>query len=265
MLKTTLLPLSLNESRQRLADMAGFITYFKTEKVYLCHIMTGNDKKQKALYALQEIGSLFENEGIKAEPVIQKGNIAEKVCMLANDLNVDYLSLKWQKKNIIKRTILGSPDADILRLCDVPALIYKSSSYLEAGSQLKTVMYATDFQETDRKVIPYLSTALEGVETLYILHVRDRAPDPKTDAKRLEQIESKIKRIADQCLENYTSIQPLITTGSVRYQLPRRALSNKVDLIVIGKHDKKRTMEKIIGSTAESLPYWSYNPILIIS
>ncbi len=265
MLKTTLLPVSLNEKHQHLADLGAYIRNLRTEKVYVCHIVEGDDKIEKVKKRLQEVANIVEEQGLSTEIVIRKGNVAEQVCRLANDYSVDFISIKWRNKNVIRRSILGSPDADILRMCDIPTLIYKTRPLLESGSNLKSLLYATDFKETDSKVLPYLLETPVEVDTLYLLNVRDRAPDPETDKYKLELVTSKLEQLSQQCLKNYKKVETLIAIGSVRYQIPWQARKNQVDLIVIGKRDKVRPMEKIIGSTAESLPYRSHCPVLIIS
>lgn len=267
MLKTTLLPLSLNERYQHLSEMAAYLRHFETEKVYLCHILESEHKKEKDKIrsTLEHVAGLMEEQGLSVETVIRRGNVAEKVCRLTTELKVDFISIKWRNKNVIKRSILGSPDVDILRICDVPTLIYKTRPFLQSGSKLRSVLYATDFQETDRKVLPYLQATPINVDTLYLFHVRRRAPDPETDARQLEMVESKLNKLSKECLQSYKKIEHSVATGSVRYQIPRKVRQLNVDLVVIGKRDKMNPLEKIIGSTAESLPHKSRCPVLIIS
>lgn len=267
MMKTTLLPLSLKEPRNRLADMAGYITHFDTEKIYLCHVLEGNntnERHNRIESALGDIAEIFRDKGMSTETIIRHGNIADEISALAQELNVDYISIKWKKKNVLRRSILGSPDADILRMSDFPAFIYKYRSYLNSITQLKRVVYATDTKETDINILPYLTSVPTGADSLHLLHVRTRAPDPKTDKQRLQEVEAKLQRLADQCKDSYKKVGITITVGGIRSQIARNAKKLNADLIVIGKKDKKKPMEKLVGSTAESIPYRSHCPVLII-
>lgn len=266
MLKHALLPLSLKERLQRLNDMATYIKHFGTEKIYLCHILEGTSsrKRDKAENQLKQIANQYQDLGFETETVIESGNVAGEVCRLTKELQVDYIAIKWKRKNVIKRTILGSPDADILRICNFPTFIYKTRNYLDPRRDINTVLYATDFQETDEKVAPYIRAASQSGENLYILHVRDRAPDPETDSKRREEVLEKLNWLTRQYMDCYQQVESVVRTGNIRSEIPRNVRRLNVDLIVIGKKDKQEPIDKLIGSTAESVPYKVYSSIFIV-
>ena len=267
MLKNALLPLSLKERLQRLDDMAAYIKNFGTEKVYLCHILEGATARRrgKAEKRLNQIADLYRDLNLETETIIvDRGNVAEEVCRLTKELEIDYITIKWKRKNVIKRTILGSPDADILRICNFPTFIYKTRNYLDPQRHIDTVIYATDFQETDDKVAPYIRAASQSGKNLYILHVRDRAPDPDTDNQRREAGLEKLHWLSRQYMDCYELVEPVVTTGNTRSQIPRYVRRLNADLIVIGKKDKQEPLDKLIGSTAESVPYKVYSSIFIV-
>lgn len=266
MLNKTLLPLSLNESHKRLTEMAGYILHFGTKTIILCHIVPDDDRgrRKKAEASLEEAAGLFRDQGFQTEWVIREGGIANQVNGLVQELNVDYLSIKWKHKNVIRRAMFGSPDADILRICSFPTFIYKNRPLVEDKSRLKKVLYATDFQESDKTVLPYLKNLTPGAETLYLLHVRGRAPDPNTNRERLQQVHKKLGILSRQCGNTFGNIEPLVTIGSIRSVIARKAWKYDADLIFIGRNDKQKPLDKILGSTAESLPHKAYCPVFII-
>ncbi len=268
MLKKALIPLSLKEPHFKLTDMAAYINQFGTETVCLCHIAESTYSESERLRteeSLHAVTEIFQEKGITAETVIERGEIASEVCRQAHQQGADYISIPWKKKNFIKRSILTSPDIDILRICSFPTLIFKSRGYLGARSVLDTMVYATDCKEADKKVLPYLKSVPFGAETLYFLHVRDRAPDPETDKKRQEHLLQKIAKLEDACRGRFQNIETILAIGSIKNRITRKSRKFEADLVVIGRNEKKKPMDKLLGSTAESLPHRVNCSVLIIT
>ena len=78
-------------------------------------------------------------------------------------------------------------------------------------------------------------------------------------------MEDKLQRLADECAGAYNSVEKLNVVGTVRNQIVRKAKSHGVDLIVVGKQDKAKGLDQLLGSTAEALPYKAHCSIFIIS
>ncbi len=267
MLKKILIPLSLKESHRLLSDMAGFIKHSGTVSVCLCHVNTGKptEKQEKIERSLREAASLFGEKELQTEILIRHGSsVAHEVCEMTAERQVDYIGIPWKRKNVFKRTILSSPDIDILRICRFPTLIFKSRRVLENHTIPETIVYATDCQETDTRVLSYLKLISFRPSTLYIMHIRERAPDPLTDRRRQQELLTKLDRLADQCQDTCEKVESVVFTGSVRPQISRKARKLDADLVVIGRNDKNKPMDKLLGSTAESLPHKTHCSLLII-
>lgn len=258
MLKTAVLPLSLKESKQRLYDMARCLKHFGTETVYLVHVMArdeGDSPKQRNIQqTIRDIADSLRDLGLYVEMYFKTGRIADTVCQTAQELEADYLSLHWRKKNVIKQTLLGSADADILRMCTHPVFIYQSGGHLERKTNLNRVLYATDFQHTDSAVMPYLQNSDFCAEILYLLHVGERAPDPYAEEERHQESMRNLQRLARECSHAFTTVETMEVTGSVKGQIIRQTRKKKVDLVIVGKSEKARPLEQMLGSVAETLP-----------
>jgi nucleotide-binding universal stress UspA family protein len=286
MLKKTLLPLSLEEPEGNLKDIAGFISQFGTETVSLLHVYSGSEEeKDRRESLLEKIAAIFRDRGMSTDTEIRSGAIAGEICKAASKREADYITIPWKKKNIIRRTILSSPDTDLLRICSYSTLIFK---YREQGTRpglkggqrddggkkgtgngdkfhMDTIVYATDCKRADKKVLPYLKSVPFGAKELHLLHVRERAPDPQSDRKRREELSDKMDKLAEQCLASYDNIEKVLLTGSVRRRIAGETRRRKADLLVIGRNDKEKPMDKLLGSTAESLPHQTHCSVLIIA
>ena len=290
MLKKTLIPLNLKEPEEKLEDLAGFISHFGTKTVYLMHVYSGSEEeKERRESVLKERAVLFRDRGMSTETEIRSGAIAGEICKAASEREADYITILWKKKNIVRRTILTSPDTDLLRICSYSTLIFKyrgpdrirewvrdkdgrgRDNYDKAGagsadtSQPGTIVYATDCKRADKKVLPYLKSVPFGAGELHLLHVRERAPDPESDRKRKEELSDKLDEMAEQCRSSYDNIEKVLLTGSVRRRIAGETRARNADLLVIGRNDKVRPMDKVLGSTAESLPHQTHCSVLIIA
>jgi nucleotide-binding universal stress UspA family protein len=257
MLKKAVLPLSLKEPRHKLQDMAQCMRYFGTETVYLVHIVSQEEDLEKEGTIQRHIRAIADGIrelGLRVEMYFKTGRIADAVCQAALDLEVDYLSLHWRRKNVIKQTLLGSADADILRMCSLPVFIYQSRGHLERRTSLRRVLYATDFRHTDTAVMPYLQNRDFGAETLYLLHVGERAPDPYAEETRRKESMENLQRLARECSHAFATVETIEVTGSVKWQIIQQARKKKADLIIVGKSEKARPLEQMLGSVAETLP-----------
>jgi len=257
MLKKAAVPLSLKESRHKLYDMARCLQCFGTETVLLIHVMSEEEKARKqgrVQETIRGIADGLREIGLHAEMYFKSGRVADSVCQAARELEADYLGIHWRRKNVIKQTLLGSADADILRMCSLPVFVYQSRGYLERTTHLHRILYATDFRHTDSAVMPYLQNRDFQAETLYLLHVGERAPDPYTEETRRKESMRNLQRLARECSHAFTTVEPIEVTGSVKWQIIRQARRRKVDLIIVGKSTKARPFEQILGSVAETLP-----------
>ncbi|MCF8085563.1 MAG: universal stress protein [Desulfohalobiaceae bacterium] len=267
MLKKAVLPLSLKEPRHKLHHMAQCMLYFGTETLFLVHIMSQEDygKQGTIQKNMRDIADGMRELGLHVEMYFKSGRIADAVCQAALDLEADYLSLHWRKKNVIKQTLLGSADADILRMCSLPVFIYQSRGHLERKTSLHRVLYATDFRHTDSAVMPYLQNRDFRAETLYLLHVGERAPDPHAEEERRQESMRNLQRLARECSHAFTTVETVEVVGSVKWQIMRQAKKRKADLIIVGKSKKARPLEQMLGSVAETLPDRTACSLFIVS
>lgn len=248
--------------------MAEFLKNFGTHTIHLCHVL-GEEKvrgrdRDRAGRSLQQIQDKLQDMGFQAETHVTSGEVADQVHAKARDLQVDYVCLKWRRKNVLRRTILGSADVDILRAAERPIFLYKPSGLFETRMRMQNVLYATDLRHTDRVVPPYLQAASHGAQHLYVLHVRERAPDPDSDQRRDQEVKVRLRRLCDRYCEHYEQVEPLTAIGSARRRIPQMARSYDADLIVIGKRDPQNPRDRIMGSTAEAVPYHAHCSLLIV-
>lgn len=266
MLEKTVLPLSLKEPQYKILNMLEATNDLGTKEVYLVHVhsagktKTSNKRQEMLLQTAQKI----REQGLHCEIYFKIGYVATEVARIALELEADFISLLWKQKSALRQAVLGNALTDIIRQSDIPVFIYKSLYYKAPSLNLRTVMYATDFKKTDSRVMNYLINEKFRANTLYLLHVGSRAPDPEAEQKRRNQVLQDLSRLASECSHAYNQVQKLETVGSIKNQIVLQAWKQNVDLIILGKFDHDMPFAHLMGSIAESVPHKTHCSVFII-
>lgn len=263
MLQSAAIKVSLKEPRSKFLDMMTLLKSLGTSKAYLIHVTSGENHQEKARRKLAELAEQVRELGFESAALVKSGHPPTQTIWTARELGVDFIGIYWLSKAVLVQALLGSIDADILRMSDLPVFVY-NRGYMNVSTRLERVLYATDFQATDTKVMPYLINKDFQAKQLYLLHVGRRAPDPETEHKRQRCVQENLERLAGECADAYDSVHTLQVVGRRRKQILRQAYLNRVDLIVIGKADKPGSLKNFMGSTAEALPDKSNRSVFIV-
>jgi nucleotide-binding universal stress UspA family protein len=267
MLKTAVVKVSFKETPGRLAEMVSALRSFGTQEVHLVHVRTsgaGRTFPEKKRAQLERIRQKAQDLGLAAEVHILDGHPPTRVLQAVWQLGADYIAIAWVHKAVLRQALLGSIDGDIVRMSDSPVFIFKHR-VLGRTEALDSVLYATDFQATDARVMPYLKNREFQARALHMLHVGERAPDPTTDRKRREVILANLSRLASECAHAYERIDTLETVGPVGRNIVRTAKTTGVDLVIVGKVDNPDNMlKKLTGSVADQLPHRAPCSVFII-
>lgn len=266
MLQTAAIKVSLEEPRGRFLEMARCIKSFGTEKIYLIHVPTTQrpNKRAKIVASLRELADSIRELDFTVEIHLRQGQIATEIVDFSRELGVDFICIYWIPKGALRNILLGSIDSDILRMSSLPVFVYNRKWYQAPARIYDRVLYATDFQATDSRVMPYLQNKNFKADTLFILHVGERAPDPYAEKRRLNRVYQDLQRLADECRQAYSQVETIEVVGRPKSQIVRQARMLKVELIVIGKSDKPKPLEQLMGSTAEAIPHKAKCSVFII-
>ncbi|MFP4588049.1 MAG: universal stress protein [Desulfohalobiaceae bacterium] len=264
MLQKTVLPLSLKEPQYKILNMLEATNDFGTRQVSLVHVQSssksGSKRRKKLLHIAQKIRDL----GFECEIYFKSGYVASEVASISLELEADFISLLWRPKTALRQALLGNVITDTVRQSDVPVFIYKSPYYKSPRINLRNVLYATDFKRTDSRVMNYLMSEEFRANTLYLLHVGSRAPDPEAEEKRRAQVMQNLSRLEAECSHAYNKIEKLQSVGSAKNQIAHQAWKHNVDLIILGKFDQEVPFANLLGSVAEGVPHKAHCSVFII-
>lgn len=263
MLTSALVKISLREPPGRVLEMLSALRSFGTQEAHLVHVRASRTFPEKKRAQLERIREKAKALGLAAEVHIIDGHAPTRIIQAAWQLGADYIAIAWVHKALLRQALLGSIDGDIVRMSDSPVFIFKHR-FLGRNENLDSVLYATNFQATDGRVMPYLKDKKFQARTLYMLHVGERAPDPVTDRARRDETLTNLSRLASECAHAYESVETLEALGSVGRTIIKAAKTTGVDLIIVGKVDNPDMFKKLIGSVADQLPHRAPCSVFII-
>lgn len=265
LLSTAAVKITLDEPRKKFLDMIACLKSYGTRQIHFIHIRTKSRYiyMEKAEAMLDEIVGEATAMGFEADFHIRTGHAPSLFADTAQATGADYLCLYWRPKGLLRQALLGSIDSDILRISNLPVFIHKPRLFGDT-TQLDRVLYATDFKSTDAAAMPYLADSRFKARTLFLLNVRDRAPDPVTDKALRESVQESLRHLADQCRHAYDQVEIIQSIGMVRREITRQAKTVNADLLVVGRSEKPDAVARFIGSTAEILPHKTRCSVFII-
>ncbi len=265
MLQKVAIKVSLTEPKKKFISMMTFLQGFGTTEVHLIHVTNKKSMQEWKIAEseLERIRSEISDFGFYVYIHIRYGHFPTQIIQEAESQMVDYIALHWMPKSLFRNALLGNIDADILRLSNLPVFIHNPRRF-KSPVELERVMYATNFGYTDAAVLPYLVDKRFQAHKLFLLHVRERAPDPFTDAKRRQSVLDNLQRLASECSHAYQEVEVMETLGTARTQIAKQAKARDVHLVVVGRSDTLNGLSHILGSTAEALPHRTSCSVFII-
>lgn len=252
MFTTAVLPVSYREPLGRIVDMLQFLGYFDTRRVILLHITGGvaGDAADRRLGALADHlrGAIAERadadqddsaaaaaaRNIELRPEVRAGSPALEITRVADEHQADFVYFPWKRKSWIQRTLVGSTTQDVIRLSALPVFVYKPRTRWSAGDPFH-IVYPTEFAATDAVIVPYLQYPGLAADTLTILNVRERAPDPIAEGDRAAETDRNLARLTREVASNFSHVEPAAAVGSTRRRITQTVRRSRAALLILGR------------------------------
>ncbi|MFO7749942.1 MAG: universal stress protein [Desulfobacteraceae bacterium] len=263
MLENVLFPVKCSESLNRLTDMAEFLKIFNTKTISILCVGSAKGKKQKTF--VEELETAVLNLGFQVDVTIRTGSVVDEIINVAAEKNTSFICFAYKGKSPLKRALFGDVTTDVIRLSDIPVFVYKGPPLFKKSQPATRVMYTTGLSDTDIKILNYLKSKELKADELLLFHAGHRAPDPRSEAERIEKVQERLSLLEQKCQGSFSRIEKKDAVGSsVTNAIVSQAKKGDVDFIVLGKSDKYTPFQMMAGSTAETLPRKAKCPVLII-
>lgn len=259
MFNKILLPIAGYENLKKAEKLAKYLNVFKIKNIVILNI---GPSKSKSLKKIKPYIDVFQKHNFNIETVWKNGDETSEIIKTAVSSKAELICFLWKKKNTLKRAVFGNISKDVTRLSTIPVFIFKPSG--KKADKINKLLFPTDFEKTDSKILSYITDTGLMFDHLLILHAGQRAPDPETEKARKVRVMEKLGNLKNSCIGSFSEIEVFSCVGKARKEIVRFAKKHGTDLIVIGKNDSASSYSPILGSSAEAVSQNRYCSVLII-
>jgi nucleotide-binding universal stress UspA family protein len=261
---------------------AAAIAHRYRSKLYVTHIIS-NDiykavpaevmaeaVKQTRVYVQNAMENVLRREWfqhVQHETVIEEGQVAPTLLRLAAEYNVDLLVVGTRGYHGLERLLQGSVAEEVFRQASCPVLIVPPRATDQARTNLRTVLYSTDFSDNSLHAAPYaFSLARRHHGRLILLHVlQQSAVESHDDQVRLRtSVEERLRELGPA--KDALSSEPLLYVefGPIEQRIVRVAVENHADLIVLGIAGARAAVAHLIEGLTYKIVRAAPCPVLTI-
>ena len=264
-------------------------------KLYFCHViglpstaiygeilLDPTEQQNKAIrYAHEQLSSLIDPYRLNWEAIIATGHTAEEISRLAQEKSADLVIAASHGRSGLKRFLLGSVTERLMRILPCPLLIIPepaadTSDFMDQPLTFQRILIGCDFSPDADLAFRYgLSLAQEFQSELHLVHVIEKPTDPNSINPALEA-EDNIRSVRrDHFMEKLAALIPpeamnwcsptrVLREGRPDEELTRYAVTQGIDLIVLGVRGQGLVEKLFVGSTTDRVVRWAPCPVLSV-
>lgn len=265
MFQSVLYPVSRYEKRRTILESVSLLRTLGVESIHLLHVGEPGPDRIAWLQSVER--EVTDTCPCTVDHEIKSGHVATVISDCAEEKNADFIYMEGHRRNFLYTALLGSTTRDVIRLTRIPAFVRRSRPEVPPpGSDaclFASALVATDFGEAAQRAIPYVRELARAGCRIRLLHVHQRAADPRTDSRRFERGERRLKALADDLRSEAPSVETHHITGNAHQVILRFAETHATDLIVIGRFNAPPGWN-ITGSTAERVVDQARSSLLLV-
>ena len=215
-------------------------------------------------------------EGMSWEPLIGMGQPAAEIARIVEEKGVDLVVASTRGHSGLKRLILGSVTQRLMRILPCPLLAVQDpeEGFIAkpgAGIQLKKILVGCDFSADSELALRYaLSLAQEFEADLHLIHVMEPPTYPEfltpaeqtQDMVRLDLVKEKLDGLVPPEARHWCTPKTAILRGRPYEELVAYAMTQYMDMIVMGVRGYGVVKTLFMGSTTDRVVRRSPCPVL---
>ena len=124
MFGTVLLPVSFREREARVREMIVFLEHLGTSRVVLLHVSSGPITAGTESRLQELAAGLTAAGGPRIDSRVRSGSPAFEIATSAREEGAGFIYFPWKRKSWIQRTLVGSTTRDVIRLSELPVLVW---------------------------------------------------------------------------------------------------------------------------------------------
>jgi len=263
-------------------------------KLYVCHIidlphagMYGEaivniEERQRRItgFAQKQFKQLIGDIDVDWEPLITTGNAADEIARLVSDYGIDLAVSATHGRSGLKRLMLGSVTARLMRMLSCPLMIIRGPEGETAAKnetlEIRRILVGCDFSSDSNLSFQYgLSLAQEFESELHLIHViepsvyedllkptQERTEGFKKDLR--QHLLNKLTEMVPEDARHWCTPKTVLLAGQPHEELSKYAVVNDVDLIVLGVRGHSLVEKFFVGSTTDRVVRRAGCPVLSV-
>jgi nucleotide-binding universal stress UspA family protein len=262
-------------------------------RLYICHVIDLSAVTIYGEFQLDPVGQqlrirqeaqehLAKIPGLEKanwEPLIAIGQPAAEIARLAEEKGIDLVITSTRGRAGLKRLILGSVTQRLMRILTCPLLAVQSpeEGFIDkdvSGIRLKKILVGCDFSADSVLGLNYgLSLAQEFEAELHLIHVSEppayrefmSPAEQAQDIVHTDVFKEKLDSLVPAEAHHWCSLQVAVLRGQPHEELVAYAMTQNMDMIVMGVRGYGLMKSLLMGSTTDRVVRRSPCPVLTVS
>lgn len=225
--------------------------------------------------AREQLARMPGLEGVSWEPVIGMGQPAAEIGRIVEEKGVDLVIASTRGHSALKRLILGSVTQRLMRTLPCPVLAVQNPddgfiTTSAPGIRLKKILVGCDFSADSDLALRYaVSLAQEFESDLHMVHVMEPPVYPEflspaeqtQDMVRIDLVKEKLDGLVPHDARDWCRPRTAILRGRPYEELVAYAMTQEMDMIVMGTRGYGAVKTLFMGSTTDRVVRRSPCPV----
>ena len=208
---------------------------------------------------------LAEHYGIRTHTAWRIGRAHAQIAEYARETSADLVVAGARGESTMRRLLLGSTSARLLRVRSGPTLIVRNTDV----QPYERVLAAVDFSADSRIALAW-ARCLAGKARLDVVHVLESELDRRLPQDERENRDAEMRAIAGNLMSNLLADLPGENTGHVETGYPPARLLEltetwRTNLVVLGRHGPDPLAEFLLGSVSKDVAQTTECDVLVTS
>lgn len=269
--KHVLIAVDFSKTTEPLLDCAEELRSLGTSTLTLVHVQeigypAGPPVTHEEAYRqrLETYAARLREEGFVVTTEIRAGSPGYEIAAAAVDAAADLILLAAHDHGVIKRTVMGSVAADVLRHASVPVLLDRFEANGEASAdegelrcskKFSRVLVATDGSDPALPAEELAAVLSERADRTMVLTVVEENEDEAEYA-------SALAAAGDRFGSRATT--RLAKGAKASVEIDRVSREEDATVIIFGKQGRGYLADRFLGSTAENVARRTRRPVLVV-
>jgi nucleotide-binding universal stress UspA family protein len=232
---------------------------------------------------LSAYADYLRSEGIHPTMEIATGKVVPEILRIAKEKKVSVIVAGRQKRDILGELFVGSTTDRIIRKAEVPVLVGKYHTLLEAGSEVyehfcldlfKKILFPTDWSPCAERAKELLSGLFRaGASEVVVTHViKDFSFAHDIPTQLLEEARATLEKksaeglsaLAQELQSHGFKMSTRLLHGEPYREIIRLATEEDVSLIVMGSHGRGFVQGILWGNVSQRVVEYSEKSVFVV-